>query len=328
MRYERELEYAIDAVRNASQLCQQVQKNLISSDAIQKGDRSPVTIADLGSQAVITLGLWEAFPGEPLVGEEDSEPLRSNADIKEKVQSLVSQFAYDLTESVLFEAIDYGVRPTDSKERFWTLDPIDGTKGFLRGDQYAIALALIENGEVVMGVLGCPNLPLDSKHPEKGAGCLFYAARGTGAWMEPLSGEGKQRVQVDGITDPAQARFCESVESAHASHDVHAEISRWMGISQPPFRIDSQCKYASVARGDASIYFRLPRSSSYREKIWDHAAGVIIVTEAGGRVSDFSGQPLDFSRGRKLEKNVGLLATNGTLHEQTLEAIARVMKAG
>ena len=325
MNYSQEISYAIEAVRNAGKLCQQVQGNLISSDSAEKTDRSPVTIADLGSQAVITLALWKAFPGEPLVGEEDSDPLRNNPPLKQKVHELVAKYARDVSDSLLFEAIDFGVKESSSPERFWTLDPIDGTKGFLRGDQYAIALALIENGEVVMGVLGCPNLPLDSRHPEKGAGCLFYAAKGEGSWMEPLDGGEKQRVTVDGIGDPSQARFCESVEAAHASHDVHAEISRLMGITQPPFRIDSQCKYASVARGDASIYFRLPRSSDYREKIRDHAAGAIIVSEAGGRVSDFSGNPLNFSRGRKLEDNVGLIATNGTLHDKALQAISRVV---
>ena len=76
-----------------------------------------------------------------------------------------------------------------------------------------------------------------------------------------------------------------------------------------------------VARGDASIYLRLPVKADYVEKVWDHAAGMRIVTEAGGRVSDVDGQPLDFSRGRRLEGNRGVIVTNDSLHDSVLEAV-------
>jgi 3'(2'), 5'-bisphosphate nucleotidase len=62
-------------------------------------------------------------------------------------------------------------------ERFWALDPIDGTKGFLRGDQYAIALALVENREVKLGVLACPNLHVDIRQPRGKRGCIFLWQR-------------------------------------------------------------------------------------------------------------------------------------------------------
>jgi 3'(2'), 5'-bisphosphate nucleotidase len=63
----------------------------------------------------------------------------------------------------------------------WTIDPIDGTKGFLRGEQYAVCLSLIVDSKVQVGVIGCPNLPVDPAHPEKGTGCIFTAVRGQGA---------------------------------------------------------------------------------------------------------------------------------------------------
>ena len=86
-------------------------------------------------------------------------------------------------------------------------------------------------------------------------------------------------------------------------------------------RLDSQAKYAAVSCGDASIYLRLPRSSTYREKIWDHAAGACIVEQAGGRVTDLNGDRLDFTCGERLDKNRGVVATNGILHEQVLRAV-------
>jgi len=98
-------------------------------------------------------------------------------------------------------------------------------------------------------------------------------------------------------------------------------VATSLGIAHEPVRIDSQCKYGAVARGEASIYLRLPTDPNRREKIWDHAAGAVVVEEAGGRVSDMTGKPLDFSRGRQLEENMGVVATNGKLHQDVINAI-------
>lgn len=70
------------------------------------------------------------------------------------------------------------------------------------------------------------------------------------------------------IDNVAQARFCESVESGHSSHDHSSVIANKLRISKPPVRMDSQCKYGSLARGDGDIYLRLPVSETYQEKIW------------------------------------------------------------
>jgi 3'(2'), 5'-bisphosphate nucleotidase len=78
--------------------------------------------------------------------------------------------------------------------------------------------------------------------------------------------------------------------------------------------------------GDVLVRLISPSRPDYRERIWDQAAGMIIVTEAGGRVTDLDGQPLDFSCGRTLAKNRGILATNGLLHVTILEAL-RVIRA-
>ena len=106
---------------------------------------------------------------------------------------------------------------------------------------------------------------------------------------------------------------------------MHQRISSILGITNPPLRLDSQVKYAAIARGDASIYFRLPRLTGYLEKIWDHAAGTIIVEEAGGKVTDFYGQTIDFSAGKRLKNNKGIIASNGHLHRKVLEAVSQVV---
>ena len=86
--------------------------------------------------------------------------------------------------------------------------------------------------------------------------------------------------------------------------------------------MDSQVKYGVVASGDAEIYLRLPTRVGYVEKIWDHAAGAIVVEEAGGRASDMYGAPLDFTQGRRLEKNRGVIVTNGAIHDRVIEAVS------
>jgi 3'(2'), 5'-bisphosphate nucleotidase len=131
-------------------------------------------------------------------------------------------------------------------------------------------------------------------------------------------------ISVDRVRKASEARFCESVESGHSNQEESARIASLLGIATEPYRIDSQCKYAAVARGDASIYLRMPTSADYREKIWDHAAGKLIVEAAGGRVTDVEGCPLDFGRGETLAANSGIVATSGAIHDEVLEAIRRV----
>jgi len=317
----REMDIAAAAVGQAGLLCRAVQAE-IDPGALAKQDRSPVTVADFGSQALICRATREAFPNDPIIGEEDAAVLREpeQADMLERVVSHVGKLLPNSSAEQVCQWIDLGGAKKYSP-RFWTLDPIDGTKGFLRGGQYAIALALIIEGEVAAAVLGCPNLgpTLDA---DRGPGSLFTAIKGQGAWESPLLGEGDPvSVSVSPQPDPSFIRFCESVEAAHSSHGDAARIAERLNIQAPPARLDSQAKYAVVARGEAEAYLRLPRDQVYREKIWDHAAGLLVVTEAGGRVTDITGRDLDFSLGYQLEKNRGVVATNSPVHDDVLRAI-------
>lgn len=322
--YERERHVARAAVRSAMRLCETVRTDPERGDRQLKDDRSPVTVADYGAQALVSLALAAAFPDDPVVGEEDVRELLEGPErIRHQVVDQVAHLRAGLGEAEVLEAIGRCRDLGGPHGRRWVLDPIDGTKGFLRDDQYAVALALLDEGEVVLGLLGCPRLPRSFAEPDSPRGVLVVAESRHGTVQEPLDDESdEQAVRVASTEDPRHATFCESVESAHSAHDRHAAIASYLGVGAPPLRIDSQCKYAAVARGDASIYLRLPTSRSYEEKIWDHAAGYLVVREAGGRVSDADGRELDFSCGRTLRKNRGIVATNGRLHDPLLEAVA------
>lgn len=309
----------LDAVRKAARLCQQVQADSIDS-SMEKADRSPVTVADFGAQALICRVLGDAFPTDVVVAEEDSEALRENGDVLERVVDYVNRFSgrSPVQAETVCDWIDRG--RGEVRERFWTLDPIDGTKGFLRKGQYAIALALVVGGAVEFGVLGCPNLPQSLDAPDAKRGWLFVAVRGEGARTHPLDGEGSEPIRVS----EQPHRFAESFESTHSDQNAQIDIARRLQITEPPIRMDSQVKYGLVARGDASVYLRLPHPDhlDYRECIWDHAAGMLIVEEAGGRVTDAGGRRLDFLQGRRMTANRGIVATNGTWHQRVLDSIA------
>jgi 3'(2'), 5'-bisphosphate nucleotidase len=321
--YARERESAVRAVREAAALCRNVRRGL-APEVLAKGDKSPVTVADFGSQALIGRALGESFPDDPLIAEEDSADLRreANAGLLAAVVTQVRAFHPGADADAVCGWIDRGAGTPTSRGRFWTLDPIDGTKGFLRNEQYAIALALLEEGRVVVAALACPNLPVVPGH-EADPGAVFVAVRGQGAFSAPLDGDGPEtRIHVSTQDDPTQARFCESVESGHSAHGEAAAIAARLGIVAAPLRLDSQAKYAVVGRGEAEAYLRLPTRADYREKIWDHAAGALIVEEAGGTVTDIAGRPLEFTHGRELAANRGVIVTNGRLHGRVLAGLA------
>ncbi|KXS13233.1 3(2),5-bisphosphate nucleotidase HAL2 [Gonapodya prolifera JEL478] len=329
MSYAKERDVAINAVLRASRLCQGVFQHLVAGQTLTKKDKSPVTIADYGSQAVVNVVLGQHFPEDPIVGEEDAADLRveSGRTMKEKVVELAnSVFEEKLGEDELLAAIDRGNYAGGAKGRHWTLDPIDGTKGFLRGEQFAVCLALIVDGVVTVGVMGCPNLPVSFSKPDGERGVLFVAVKGEGAFQRAFSATSESLIHVDANPDTSEALFCESVEAEHSAHGDTAKIAEILGMHKAPVRMDSQCKYGTVARGDASIYLRVPTRKDYVEKIWDHAAGALIVTEAGGVISDVLGNPLDFSRGRTLSANKGIVVANQHIHAKVMEAVKTALK--
>lgn len=165
------------------------------------------------------------------------------------------------------DGFDTAVRNLRAYLGMWTLDPIDGTKGFLRGGQYAVCLALLVDAKVVLGVIGCPNLPVDPSQPDGARGCLFVAVHGQGAQQLSLSGANPTPISIPAVKK-VDISFLESFEKAHSDQSFNSRVSQKLGTQKPPVRMDSQAKYCCLARGEGGAYLRMPTGVGYREKIW------------------------------------------------------------
>ncbi len=317
-----ETEIAIDAVRAAARVCRAVAAGHI--DAVTKADDSPVTIADFAAQAVVMHRLQQRLGAPTVVGEEAAEVLRGDEALADAVVAAARVSWPDATRDAVLAAIDAGAaRQADG--RYWTLDPIDGTKGFLRRGQYAVCLAWVEGASALRGVLACPN--------------LSRAADGSPAQVDPsgvvFATDGVAPVVVTGIDDDRREHLpstpaaiegalviTHSVESGHTRIDNVDEVVRRLGRAYAAMPSDSQAKYGLVARGQAHAYLRIPTNRTRVEAVWDHAAGTAIASRAGMRVTDLRGAVFDFSSPAGLRHNFGILCAHPEIHGALVEAIA------
>ena len=348
---------ALLAVRRAAHLTTGAQGALITgTDTASKADASPVTVADYATQALVATSLASWHPEIPLLAEEDATELRlpSAAPQVARVTALVNATwtgkygRSALSEAQVLDAIDRGACPGGRQGSFWVLDPIDGTKGFVAGRQYCIALALVRDGKPVLGVCGSPNLgPVGTDVCPPGTGVVFFAVAGRGAFSVPMAAldsaaaadvhaspkqllsaletlPGASQLAVSASRPLNALRVAESSsDSACAAHGDTARVSAALGVDRSackPVQMDSCAKYGVCARGEAELYLRFP-PDTYREKVWDHAAGTILVEESGGKVTDCAGRPLDFGQGRYLDMAGGIVAAPAQHHAAVLEAV-------
>lgn len=304
------LEPLFATVRHSAAVCKHVQETHVVG--FDKPGREPVTIADFASQAIICHSLMQHYPEDAVVAEEKGgQFLQLPPEKQTEVATLVSnQLEIEVRPDVIATWLDHG---RDRETPYtWVIDPIDGTKGFLAQRSYTIAVGLLHHRQPVAGILGSPGYK---------DGRLFFAENGT-AYESPLAVHQPVAIAVSKHNQPTQLVMTESVESGHADHALMAGIYDILGIEDPPInRIDGQDKYGLVASGAADVYLRITPSADYREKIWDHAAGVAVVSAAGGTVTDEFGKSLDFAAGNKLQNNQSVIVSNGQLHAQIIEAI-------
>ncbi|MFA6600433.1 MAG: inositol monophosphatase family protein [Candidatus Omnitrophota bacterium] len=327
-RRKAELEFALAAVREAVGLARRIQSSIgAPGRSRMKSDRSPVTMADYAIQALVGFLLAKAYPEDALVGEESADFLRSpeGRGMLEKICAILQETIPAASPELVPEWIDFGT--ASCAERYWTLDPIDGTAGFLRGEQYAVALALIVKGEVQLSVLGCPHLRDGCVPDPGGAGSIVAAVKGHGSWhISPEFEDSFRRLRVSSCSDIREARSLCSVDRDHSNRAwVEKVLSGHPGMPAP-LELDSMAKYAVVAGGTSDFLTYLPSAAhagGFGMKVWDVAPGALIVEEAGGKVTDLEGNVPDYSQVR-VPLRSGILISNGILHEKLLAAFKAV----
>jgi len=324
MLLDRERRFLLEALREGSRLCREVERDGAIQDIWRKERGDPVTLADFSVQMLVQAKLAREFPEDAVVGEEDLPNLMTHMSGKALERALHYVEREEAGRSDLIVAATRSRTRAKAPERYWTIDPVDGTKGFQEGGQYAIAIGLVENGRVVMGCLACPRLPFDGFGAAGPLGVLFLATKGCGVTMMELQSVRRGLIRVDAATScDFPITYCESADLDREHQLKHRAIASVLGIRSDPVRSHSQCKYCLVARGEVSLYLRSAVDGG-REAVWDHAAGVLIVEEAGGCVTDFNGRRLEFLRPPFLSRAEGIVASNGVIHNRAVGAIAEV----
>ena len=336
------------AVQRASVLTKKV-LSTVNRGEFSKADSTPVTIADFAAQAILICAIHSAFPSDGFVGEEAADALREDQLLRQRVWELASSTHLDDEESEsmlaspasmeeLFECIDRGGRGLGGREgRIWMLDPIDGTAAFLRGEQYAVSLALLEDGKEVVGVVGCPNLSLvtgrveETSVDEEGMGLMLSAVKGEGAVIRPMGTGGLRPARsiersLDGPMNVKDLHFVDCTISGMASHEKVRRVAEELGAVYPGARVwSSHMRYIALVVGGADFQVRIPLKSK-PVYVWDHAGSQLIFTEVGGRITDLEGKDIDFGRGRRLSNNWGLVAAKQGIHTMVFNVVTRVLK--
>ncbi|KAL4932308.1 uncharacterized protein BDV17DRAFT_279568 [Aspergillus undulatus] len=318
----------------------------VDKGSFDKSDDTPVTISDFGAQSLLIAAIHHIFPDDDIVGEEDSKTLRAQPELLERTWELVSSTRLECEESEtllsrpnsreeMLKLIDLGALGScKPKGRTWVLDPVDGTATFMRGQQYAVCLGLVEDGKQRVGVTGCPNLDLahgeihEEQADRAGKGVMVFAVAGQGSFTRPMGTgsllEPATRIQAkEQITEPSEIRFIDCKAATSSDYDVNARLAERLGAPWPP-RSDlwsAQLRYIAIAVGGCNVLIKIPRKASYRSNCWDHVGGMLIVEELGVKVTDLNGDPVDLTLGRRLAGCEGMVIAPASIHGRIVDAV-------
>lgn len=266
MDLKRELDVAVGLAREAGQVL--LEYYSVPPDVEYKPGHEPVTTADRAANRLIVSGLARAFPEDGLLAEETPDTT---------------------------ERLDH--------DRLWVVDPMDGTKEFLkRNGEFSVMIGLALGGRASLGVV---YQPTEDR--------LFFAAEGTGAWLI----QGKDPIRELSVSDTLEpSDMCVAVSRSHRSEKIDV-VRAALGIRSEVRSGSVGLKVGLICERRCDLYIH----PSPQTKQWDTCAPEALLVQAGGRMTDLAGRPFVYNRQDLYNRN-GILATNGVSHARILERVA------
>jgi 3'(2'), 5'-bisphosphate nucleotidase len=236
---------------------------------------------------------------------DDAEPVTQADRIANEL--IVSRLKREFPDDGILAEESVDTKRRLGKSRVWMVDPLDGTNGFIDGNgDFAVQIGLAKDGQCVVGVVYQP-LP----------GVLYRAVQGEGTWIERPQFDA-ERAMVSETKDFSSMRI--AVSRSHRSPRMNKVVTRF-GFSEEVQRGSVGIKVGLIIEQQCDVYIHL----SPRTKQWDTCAPEVILTEAGGRMSDLFGYPLNYNVPEVQNRN-GLVASNGASHDQIIETLAPLLK--
>lgn len=344
--YAEELEKGRQSVHRAVILTKTILA-AVDKGAVDKHDRTPVTVADFAAQALLISAVHDAFPNDSFVGEESADMLRRDPDLLERVWQHVlsagledakskTPLAFPKTKDEMLDIIDMGGKGKGGKQgRIWVLDPVDGTERFMRNQQYAVALALLENGQQKLGILGCPNLNLETGRvveeiiDRDGYGYMISAVAGQGAFTQSMGRDSIASSQIipklEEVADLRDLRLVRSKASRTANTEFPVKVAARLTCELTTDVYSAQMHYVALVVGGCNAIVKMPLRKNRPSKLWDHAGGMLIAEEAGCKVTDLLGNAIDCTVGRKLG-GYGMIVAPKGIHAGLLDAVQKVLQ--
>lgn len=295
-KYQDELTLAINIIRKASKITELFKSHGFQS--YKKRDKSPVTLADFASQIFILSQLKEKFKEDQIFAEEEGSLF--NEDIEVLIKKCFKEINFSLNEE--FRALLNYRGPHSSRQ--WIVDPIDGTKGYLRGLSYAVGIGLMENSEPKICAIGIPNY----KNEEL---TIFIAEKGKGAQASYGDNEFIP-IHVSNENNLSSSIMCQSLHHNKQWINKLAEMIEAKKI----ISMDGMGKFCMVADGSADFYIR-EMNPDYSFS-WDYMPGDLLVREAGGTITDLNNVNLTFLGNKCKWTAPGIIASNGILHDDII----------
>jgi 3'(2'), 5'-bisphosphate nucleotidase len=351
--YALELKIAILAVQRAVIATKNI-FNVPGQRQFYKEPDTLVTVADFAAQALMTAAIRCKFPNDRIIAEENTDLLRRNPEMTRAVWKLVEEskledanyenlLARPKDEDEMVSLIDFGGKGegVGRTGRVWIIDPINGSGTYLHGTQYAVVIALLEDGKEVLGVIACPRVRewgggiSEKKIEEDGNGLLISAVRGQGAYMRRIT-TGKPEIPTNIVNsyilkeETKDLVYVEDMASSTPMFENRCLFATKLGANWPAVNIHSSAvTYAALAMAQVNYQIRAPIPQAMPAHVWDHAGGVLICQEASPKlkVTDLRGNAIDFgTETRQLTKNWGSIVSIPKFHDQIVNKVRHLFE--